>query len=59
MVKIGNVEIEWIHDPGGKVEGQWHVKTPFWECYPTEKELEDLVAAAAQAIQERTTSKQN
>lgn len=59
MVKVGNVEIEWVSDPGGKVEGQWRVKTPFWECYPTEQELEDVIKAATQAIQRRKALKQN
>lgn len=53
MIKVGDVEVEWINDPGGKVDGQWKVKTLFWKVYPTEQELEDLVKAATQAIAER------
>lgn len=59
MSKVGDVEIEWIHDPGGKVEGQWKIETAFWKVYPTEQELEDLVKAAIQAIAERRAGKIN
>lgn len=59
-MKVGDIEIEWVHDPGGKVEGQWKIKASFWgPIYPTEQELEDLVKAATEAIAARRAGKVN
>lgn len=54
--KRGQVVVEWVSDPGKKVSGQWHVHTPFWEVYPTDRELKDMIAAASEAVAERDVS---
>lgn len=51
-----SVTVKWIDDPGKKVSGQWHVACRFWEFFPTEKELPELIRVAQRAIAARQLS---
>lgn len=50
---VGSVTVEWIRDPGKLVAGQWRVSSRFWEVYPTDAELKDLISVALEATAER------